>query len=82
MKRILSFILALMLLLAVGCSTSGTARPAAEGGDLFDAIAENRPVATVAETKAEKEPVVADDVSTDPSEGATAEEEAVSKQDE
>ena len=48
MKRILSFTLALLMLLAVGCSTSNTARPAADGGDMFDAIAESRPIPTKA----------------------------------
>ncbi len=43
MKRLLAFMLAL-LSLAVGCS-SNVARPAAQGEDIFDAIAEDKPIA-------------------------------------
>lgn len=44
MKRILAFILALLILLAVGCSGSNSAK--LQSGDLFDAIAEDRPLPT------------------------------------
>ncbi len=47
MKRILTFVLALLMLFTAGCS-SAHAIESSESGDMFDAIAENRPIPTEA----------------------------------